>query len=253
MQRAKANDIDKIVITLWADSGHECSYFSALPALYTMRQNYLGNFDEENIKKGFYNTFGVEYDDFMLLDLPNKNKYNENYEKLDCTSRNILFNDCFAGKLDPMIEKALPIPFGEYADKLFAAGKRAGEYAYIFDYLAKLCKVCEIKASLGIKTRKAYQSGDKKLLAELYVEYLETARRMKEFVDSFRVYFLKDYKTEITLKYHEVMLSGLTERVKYCAERLKKYLSGEAEEISELKEELYDDYGSWNAIWGWEF
>ncbi len=253
LQRAKANGIDKIVITLWADSGHECSYFSALPALYTIRQNYLGNFDEDKIKQGFYDAFKVSYDDFMLLDLPNLNKNNEKYEKTDCVSRNILFNDCFLGKIDPMIEKVLPIPFGEYAEELFSAKTRMGEYGYIFDYLAKLCKVCEIKAELGIRVRKSYQNNDRKELTALLIDFRETAKRMEEFTNSFRKYWMKDYKTEITLKYHEVMLGGLTARVRCCAERIEKYLLGEIKEITELEETLNDDYGPWNTIWGWEF
>lgn len=253
MQSAKKNDIENIVITMWADSGHECSYFSVLPTLYALRQYYLGNEDEDSIKKGFKATFGVEYDDFMLLDLPNKNKYNENYEKLDCTSRNILFNDCFAGKLDAMIEKVLPIPYGEYKDKLSEAASRMGEFAYLFENLANLCSVCEIKIDLGIRLRKAYQSGDKESLAVLVGDMRETARRMKLFVESFREYWIKDNKTAHNFKYHEVMLGGLLARIESNADRLDKYVKNEISEISELNEIILDNYGCWNTIWGWDF
>ena len=251
--QAQKNGIENVVITLWADSGHECSYFSALPSLYAMRQFYLGNTDEISIKQGFKETFGVDFDEFMLLDLPNKNIYNENYEKRDCTSRNIIYNDCFSGKLDVMIEKALPIPFGEYKNKLLDVATRMGEYAYLFKNLANLCAVCEIKVDLGLRLRKAYQAGDRAALTALVEDVRETARRMKAFTCSFREYWHKDNKTAHNFKYHEVILSGLTARVDYCADRLEQYVKGEISEIPELKEEILDNYGAWNTIWGWEF
>lgn len=251
--QAQKNGVENIVITMWADSGHECSFFSALPALYTMRQYYLGNTDESLIKQGFKETFAVEYDDFMLLDLPNKNPLNENFEKLDCTSRNVLFNDAFLGKMDSMIEKVLPIPFGEYRDILLSVAPRMGEYAYLFINLANLCNVCELKVDLGIKTRKAYQSENKEELKRLVPVYYETAKRLESFKDSFKEYWLKDNKTSHTLLYHEVMLGGLIARLKDCGERIEKYLDGRILEISELTETILDNYGRWNSIWGWEF
>ena len=106
---------------------------------------------------------------------------------------------------------------------------------------------------LGIRLRKAYQAGDKVTLTVLVEDIRETARRMKAFACSFREYWIKDNKTEHNFKYHEVMLSGLTARVEYCADRLEQYVKGEISEIPELKEEILDNYGTWNTIWGWEF
>ena len=152
-----------------------------------------------------------------------------------------------------MIEKVLPIPFGEYRDILLSVASRMGEYAYLFTNLANLCNVCELKVDLGIKTRKAYQSDNKEELKRLVPVYYETAKRLESFKNSFKEYWLKDNKTSHTLLYHEVMLGGLIARLKDCGERIEKYLDGRILEISELTETILDNYRRWNSIWGWEF
>ena len=55
-----------------------------------------------------------------------------------------------------MDEETYPIHFKECAQKLAEAGERAGEYAYIFENLKALSKVLEIKCTIGIELKRAY-------------------------------------------------------------------------------------------------
>ena len=93
--------------------------------------------------------------DFMLLDIPNllPVKHEEPESLLLCQTRVklavrpwfVLFLSGilhpFLGILDDLVEKKGKIPYKDYALNLPEAGKRAGEYKYIFDALSSLCGV----------------------------------------------------------------------------------------------------------------
>ena len=55
---------------MWGDNGAECSKFSLLPSFYYASEIAKGNCDMESIKIGFAEKFGISFDDFLLLDLP---------------------------------------------------------------------------------------------------------------------------------------------------------------------------------------
>lgn len=123
--------------------------------------------------------------------------------------KSLLFNDCFLGLFDDAMEAEGKIPYGEYAAKLAAAEERAGEYAYIFRCLSKLCSVMEIKADLGVRTRKAYKEGNRGTLAVLAKEdYAVLPGRIKAFFDSFRELWFKENKP-FGFEVQEARLGGL--------------------------------------------
>ncbi len=245
MKQVINHGIKNVLITMWADNGHDCSWFSVLPTLYAVRQYALGNFDEDNIKRGFGELFGVSFNDFMTLDIPNKNSSNPNLEKLDNSCKSMLYNDCFLGLRDYHFERLDPVPYSEYAGTLDKVGEKMGKYKYLFDNLAALCRVLDIKAGIGIKTRKAYKSGDKELLGKLVGDYKEAAARLDVFRNTLRKVWMsenKPYGWDI----QEIRLGGLKARLYDCAQRIEEYLSGETKDIPELEETMLP-YGNWNS------
>ena len=245
MKQVRKHEIQNVLITMWGDNGHDCSYFSVLPALYAIKQYAEGNFDEEKIKEGFFNLFGVSFDDFMLLDLPNKNKSNPELKKPDNACKVLLYNDCFLGLKDAAFEPLAPVDFGDYAKQLERVGKRMGDYAHLYKNLAALCRVLEIKAELGLKTRKAYAAGDKKALKALIKSYKETAQRVCAFRDTLREVWMRDNKP-YGWDIQEMRLGGLHARLADCAQRLEEYLSGKVQNIPELEEKLLP-YSTWGS------
>ena len=245
MKQVIKHGVKNVIITMWGDNGNDCSYFSVLPSLYAARQFALGNFDKENIKNGFKKLFGVSFDDFMKLDIPNKNSSNPNLEKLDNSCKSLLYNDCFLGLRDYAFSAIAPVPYAEYAKELEETGGRVGEYAYLFENLAALCRVLELKAELGLKTREIYKSRDKKALSEFPEIYEETARRTEEFRKTLRRCWMNDNKP-YGWDIQEIRLGGVISRLKDCAERIREYLQGKVEEIPELEETLLP-YGNWNS------
>ncbi len=243
MRQARKHGVENVVITIWGNDGNECSYFSVLPSLYAIKQYSEGNFDEESIKKGFYETFGLNFDDFMALDLPNKTSRNPDCLRIENPCKSLFYNDCFLGWKDSALAAVEPIPYGEYAKAIEEKGKSAGEYAYIFDVLSSLCSALELKADLGLRTRSAYQAGDKKGLEALLPVYEETAKRVERFRQNFRRYWMKDYKP-YGWDVQQIRISGLIGRLRDAKERLEEYLSGTTDRIPELEEEILP-YANW--------
>ena len=245
MRQVRNHGVRNVLITVWGDDGHDCSYFSVLPALYAIRRYGEGEFDEAEIRKGFGELFGLNFDDFLLLDLPNRNQKNPDYARASNFCKSLLFNDCFLGLRDVAMEEMGHIPFAEYADALRGAAPKMGGYACLFENLAALCELLEIKAELGIRTRRAYQSGDKAALRGLLRDYREAEKRTAKFRDTLRAVWMKDNKP-YGWDIQEMRLGALRARIADCLERLRAYLAGECERIPELEEKLLP-YASWDS------
>lgn len=243
MKQVQNHQVENVLITMWGDDGHDCSYFSVLPSLYAIRQFADGNYDMAAIKQGFEGIFGYSFDDFMLLDLPDKNRINQNLDMTNNACKVLLFNDCFLGIKDVAAKEALPIPFASYEEMLRETGKRMGEYAYLYENLAALCHVLEVKADLGIRTREAYQQGNRGKLKALMADYTESAKRLDDFRDTLRAAWMKDNKP-YGWDIHEIRLGGLKARLLDCRQRIQEYIDGTVAEIPELQEEL-QEYSKW--------
>ena len=242
MQSAAEKGIKNVLITMWGDNGKECSFFAMLHGLYAIRQYAEGNFDEEEIAKGFEKTFGVSYADFALLDLPNKP-----YEEYDidtplAVAKAMLYTDPFMGFLDKNISCFPTFTYGKHADILAEAATRANEYGYIFDCLSKLCKVLEIKAELGVRVRKAYQSDDRAALSRLVDEMTALEARLQVFHQSFSTLWHTENKPQ-GFEVQDARIGGLMRRVATCKQRLQAYLSGELDRLEDLQEEIIEYFG----------
>lgn len=230
MQSVRANGIEDILITMWGDDGAECSCFATLPVLYAARQYADGNFDDEKVKQGFYELFKIPFDDFMSLELPD--------DKMGL-SKVYLYNDLFLGIFDKEAEKRGLLPYEEAANALWTKAKRAGEFGYIFNSQAKLCRLVAKKYDLGIKIRKAYRSGDREKLAACVKEISSLERKLSAFHKAFYTLWMKENKPH-GWEIQDARLGGVLQRMKTCKMRLNAYLYGGLEKIKELEEEILD-------------
>ena len=158
------NDIQDVMVTMWGDGGAQCSFYSVLPVLLYYAEKLKGNNDLADIKKKFFDMCVVEWDTFLLLDLPNKVGDQSNLSILPPNpSLYMLYNDYFAGSFDCMVADGDGEPYEQYAKEL-QAFSNLEEFGYIFDVLSKLCSVLAKKYELGVKTRRAYLAKDKSTL-----------------------------------------------------------------------------------------
>lgn len=232
----KKHGIKDVFLTMWGDDGGECSVFSVLPSLYYLAQYAKGITDEEEIKKGFRRLIGVSYDDFMKLDLPN--------DIVDSTVRPknpakyMLYSDYFNDFLDYTVKPGAGEQYARFADELSAVAKKTRRYRWLFDTAAKHCRLLEIKYELGLKTRRAYEAGDKETLRKLAEkDYPEAVRRYKIFAEAYEKQWMMTNKPHgFDVQHHR--LGGMLLRTEACRKRILEYVNGKIDRIEELDEPL---------------
>lgn len=258
MQSVKEHGIKNVIITMWGDNGKECSFYSMLPSLYKIAKTAEGVTDEAAIKAGFEEIIGVSYDDFILADLPQLRSVSDDGSRCETICKSLTYTDPFMGKFDRALKKIGKIDYKLYAELLSAQAekqrKSGVEYAYVFDYLAKLCAFLELKYDLGIKTRAAYDKKDKQELMRLAKEvYPEAIKRLKAFHESFEYLWHKENKS-FGFEVQDARLGGVMQRLETCAKQLERYASGKLESIDALEKPLLhewdEDVINWNVYGG---
>lgn len=240
MQSVCEKGIQNILITLWGDDGAECSFFSVLQILYAARRYADGECDDEAIANEFEKLFGLSAHDWDLLELPDILP-DLTESKLCNASKYLLYSDPFLGVADEIASRYKRFPYADYVERLTVAKSRAGEYDYIFDVAQKLCRLLEIKANLGVRTRDAYRNKDVRAIKTLIVDYEQAACRAREFSESFSTRWHKENKP-FGYEVHCVRLGGLIERIEYCKKRLQEYAEGAEQEIEELEVDILPYY-----------
>ena len=243
MKAAKECDLSNILFTLWGDFGRECSYYSVLPALYTVRRIYDGETDIDKIKKEFKELLNIDYDSMMDLDIPNFVANNKGNNIKGNPSKHMFYSDPFLGFLDSTIKvDGVENEYIEYAKRIRSHIKGT-EYDYLFNNASALCDVLSIKYSLGRKTRDAYQNKNTDLLKTLLKDYDKLLDNIDKFYETFRTMWFKECKPN-GFEVFDIKIGGLKQRLTHCKRRLKEYIDGVIDSIPELDEKLLDYYGN---------
>jgi len=161
------------------------------------------------------------------------------YEGKPCNpSKYMLYSDYFNDYLDYTIKQGAGEKYKGYAEKLRVTAKKSRRYGYVFDTAAKLCDVMEIKYDLGLRTRNAYEAGDKAELKRLAEhEYVEVAKRLRVFAKAFEKQWMTDNKPH-GFDVQHMRLGGLLYRTDACRQRILDYVNGKIDRIDELDETL---------------
>ena len=224
--------IRDVFMTMWGDNGAEASAWSTLPTLCYAACLAQGITKMEDVKAKFEEWIGYRYDDFMLLDLPDRLDGNKG---LVNPSKYELYNDCFFGLLDSAVGKDDAKQYASFAKRLRNASKRTGEFSYLFDTASKLCSVLAYKSDIGIRTREMYASGDREALEPIVADYNKMIKRMEAFYQAFRAQWYRENKAN-GFEVHDIRMGGLITRMKNCRDRLADYVTGKIDEIPELHE-----------------
>lgn len=236
MESAREYKVKNVIITLWGDHGKDCSYNNLLPALHFIAQTAKGVTDEKEIKESFKKITSVDYDEFLALDLIGQTKLDvkEKYDGWQSIAKALLYTDPFLGRFDYEVKNGITFDFDNIVKQLSKNVKNR-RYGYLFQNLHDLAKVLEIKYDLGVRTRTAYQNGDKKALEQLVkYDYTEVVKRLKTFYRSFRAVWEKENKG-FGFEVQDMRFGGLMLRIENCQRRLKDYLSGKTDRIEELE------------------
>ena len=238
----KKNGVENYMLTFWGDDGEECSKLALLPTIFHFAEMAKGNCDEEDIARKFKEKFGIGFDEFLSIDLPNL--IDEQEPDVYNPSKYMLYNDCFLGIYDYTVDENAKAgkKYTAYSKKL---GKLASDekFGYVFDTAAKLCKVLSLKYEIGVKTRSAYKNGDKDAMAKIIADYTKIIRYLETFYQSFKKQWYTENKG-FGFEVQAARIGGLIRRVKDCREMLQDWIKGDVDKVDELEEEInLDVYG----------
>lgn len=236
LDACKKHKIKNAIMTMW---GGKCSPFMCLPSLCYLAEYAKGNTDEEKIKAKFKRIVGIDFDKFRLIDTPNDIVGDE---RLSRHPRNpaffMLCSDYLIDFLDYTVKPGAGVNFTKTGNEMRALAKSSRKYGYIFDTVAKLCDVLEIKYELGLRTRRAYEAGDKEELRRLANnEYKVLPKRIDAFIKALEKQWYLENKP-IGFEVQEIQLGGLLRRAESVRRRLLAYCDGKEDKIEELEYEL---------------
>ena len=238
MDVLEENKIENAFFTVWGDDGQECSTFAVLPALYYTAQRAKGITDMAAIKSGFQQEFGIAFDDFMLLDLPDTAPVVEG--KNGNPEKYMFYNDPFCGIFDCTVPEGFVPGYDACAEKLEKLAHHPA-FGYLFHASAKLCRFLQTKFTLGIRTRKAYQAGDREAMAALIADYDRLLVLLEDFYQAHKARWFTDNKA-FGFEVQDVRIGGLKQRLSYCRTQLSDYLAGKLSVLEELEEEILPEF-----------
>lgn len=249
LDACKKEKVRNVIFTMWGDDGGECSHFTQLPSLFYLAQYAKGVRDEEKIKAKFKALTGIGFDEFMQIDCPNDVVPYQGSPRNP--SKYMFYSDCFNGYFDYMVKEGMGEKYRVFAQTLKETSRKSRKYGYVFDTAAKLCDVLEIKYELGMRTRKAYQAGDKDELKRLAKnEYAQTIKRVEVFAKAFEKQWFADNKPH-GFDVQDLRIGGLIRRLDACRRRILAYADGKIDCIEELEETLlpFGDPGDTGMYW----
>lgn len=229
--------VAQVFVTAWGDDGSEASFMTALPVMQLYAEyGYCGGATNEELDARLFACTGQHLADMLLLDLPNR-PAGKIPEDITCNpSKYLLYQDVMAGWFHYHSDHSYSQQYAAYARQLEDAVQHTGKLSYVFDTLAKLCRVLEIKSTITGQIRKAYEDQDRQMLQSLVSQTLpELLNRIQVFHKAVAY----QWATENKIQGYEVIdirLGGLESRVNSAIYRLNTYLDGELARLPELEE-----------------
>ncbi|WP_117282982.1 family 20 glycosylhydrolase [Streptococcus intermedius] len=234
----RQNHVKEVIVTGWGDNGGECSQFAILPTLQIWAELAYRN-DLTNVAQHFLLSTGLDFDDFMKIDLANLlPDLPDNLSGIN-PNRYILYQDILCPLLDKHIRPQKDrLHFEQAAQQLRNISKRAGSYSYLFATQEQLNQVLAFKARISSRIRSAYQNKQKTILKTFAQEDLEVLyKEVEKFAELFSTQWIEENKV-FGLDTIDIRIGGLLKRIKRAQERLVQYVNGEVDCLEELEVEL---------------
>ena len=162
LMSAADNKISEVLVTSWGDNGNEASTFSAIPQFVAAAEfAYRKKFNLNDIKKSCKEIMFANYDDFILLDIPNYIDCKEEKAEKYNPSKYLLYNDPIYGLYDYHTDNKCAEHYRNCTGILKKAGKRNSAYKEIFEMESALCDYLGVKANFGNTLKELYKADDK--------------------------------------------------------------------------------------------
>lgn len=234
---AKEEKIPMVIATAWGDNGGEASNFSIIPTLQQYAEYcYANGEDRAWVKSRFMETFGVDFDDFLLIDRPNLLSDVDRTQRRDINSKSLLYNDPLGGWIDCRVKPEFADEYAEMASEL--AKVPENNFSYVIRSSEALCRVLALKATLSLDIRNAYHAKDTEALKSIAAKRIPaTIDALNNYIVAARDEWYHDNKT-FGFDVIELRLGGLKERLNTTKLTLERYINGDLDKIEQLEETL---------------
>lgn len=236
LKKAKENGISTVFTTAWGDNGAEASIFTILPTLILHAEISYTNGDiDAQVSSKLKALTNYTLEEFFMLCEPNKTPTNNLVPHYN-PCKYLFFQDVLMGLFDYHVKADFPAWFASCRDKLAELSKRDSHEAYLFDTLAKLCNVLELKCDIGVRLKTAYEKKDNKELGRLANQVCpEILSRIDCYYKAFKKQWYNESRTG-GFDIQDIRFGGLIMRIKTAMESVNLYINGEIDHISELEE-----------------
>ena len=231
MEECLRGGVEEVIITLWGNDGTETNYMLGLPLMALFSEYcWLGETcTEEEIWSvsefltGTTKELACAISDFFM-----------GYGGAIRSGKHILWSDPLINLLYPGYDLESGI---RYLENSLAVFEKYPDHKYI-DYLKAVFRACLDKCRLQSQLRQRYKAGDRDWLKKFAEEEIPAIIRDFEALQKIHhALWHSDYKTQ-GFERLQYRYFGAIGRLKYTAEVIGKYLSGELGEIAELEPEV---------------
>ena len=237
LQSCLEKGVDEVFVTAWGDNGNEASFMSILPVMQQYAEFcYQGDVSDEVLAQRMKVCTGESFQDMLSLDMANWLSDKHWICHASNPSKYLLYMDILGGLAERHTTEDYPAKYAKAAEAIADAGNRSPNYGYMYDTLAKLCRVLEIKSRVGVDAQNSYKSGDMETLRNIADKILpELLERMIAFHESTYTQWMAECKAN-GYEVLDLRLGGLESRVRTAIRRIHLYLDGQIDRLEELDE-----------------
>ena len=231
----KKLNVDRYLVTAWADGAADASLFCTLPSIYYA--SLLAHNLELNIvsKAYFKKIVGISFDKYLKIDNLNRLNISENDKSAGNLSFNYLYNDLFQGLYDEAVLDNVSEIIKKISKQMRKIALESIEFGYIFESLYDLSKVLQFKSELSINIYNHYKARDFDNLRKDVRKISKVLHHLNNFMNSYEYQWHLENKA-FGYEKQNIRLGGLYERLYYVKNKLTQFINKDIEFIDELEE-----------------
>lgn len=245
LKACKENGVKEVFATTWGDEQTECPIDAVILGMSLWAElGYSRDYDEAKLRECYEYITGADFDVTMLMEkidaIPGTLENNiENFNASKC----LLWQETIFGIQDKDLEgleDAIEKHYRDLSPIFEEESKKDSDLSTVFGLYSRLCRVLEIKATIGCRLKSAYDKNDKALLTRLCGETLPLlSKRQYELYEYHRDMFYKENKP-FGFEIFDIRHAAVMQRTRTAEWRLRQYLDGSIDSIPELAaERLY--------------
>ncbi|MFD2671391.1 beta-N-acetylhexosaminidase [Marinicrinis sediminis] len=245
MQACKQQGIREAFVTLWGDDGAETNLLQGLLGLQLYAEHgYANQVARDRLEARFQWCTGAEMQSFMelgTLDVPPgvhvPDPDHGGWLEPENPSKYALWQDPLLGLFDKHVEESgLDTYYAGLADRLHAAGTRAGDWSFLLKVPESICRVLSVKSEFGVRLRTAYMKLEREQLNRLANETLplliDLLDQLREHHYTEWMHCNKPFGWEVL----DLRYGGLRARLETTGKRVNAWLQGKVDSLPELDE-----------------